>query len=226
MIDLTDVLQKKLGSLGHHLAAFDKALRILQRRLLEEVLPQSWMDHFGVHFIRSSTDELPDRLLVGLASGEPSQLSDWVIEVPHAPWLISTEARAALHLPAARGIWQKLLRRSVFDDLLRRLPRAWIVDLSPLPPSSAIAGLGISSWAHLPRLKSSGQTFRLSFTDSDSLLLGPGSELDLWNAGAIRLLEEGSQGASVSLIPQTKPTIFAHYENHQGRWEMTGAKLS
>jgi len=223
MIDLTDALQKKLGSLGHHLACFDEALRILQRRLIKGRLPRSWIEYLGSLDICPEVDEFPDELIVGLANGDMAPQNGGVIDLPAAPWLISTKAKALLHLPAARSIWQQMLRRSVLEDLVGRLPRAWIVDLTPLPPSAAIAGLGISSWGQLPRLQSSGQILQLDFSDADPLVLGPETELELWRAGANRLIKPSSRAFTVSQVTVEKPSLVARYQRCQGRWEMTSA---
>ncbi|HCN76725.1 MAG TPA: hypothetical protein DIT13_05975, partial [Verrucomicrobiales bacterium] len=68
--------------------------------------------------------------------------------------------QALLRLPALRAFWVAELRASHHAHLLKMTPHVWLMDETPLPPGSVIAGLGIPDWSHLPRLAGTGRRFR------------------------------------------------------------------
>lgn len=69
---------------------------------------------------------------------------DWVaVTPPYKPALEEKLAFALLHHPALRLFWEQALDREVFLHLATIMPRTWILDPAPIPPSATIPGLAI-----------------------------------------------------------------------------------
>ncbi len=73
---------------------------------------------------------------------------DWVaVTPPYKPALEEKLAFALLHHPALRLFWEQALDREVFLHLATIMPRTWILDPAPIPPSATIPGLAIGGRA-------------------------------------------------------------------------------
>ena len=73
---------------------------------------------------------------------------------PYKPALEEKLAFALLHHPALRPFWEQALDRDVFLHLTTLMPRTWILDPAPIPPSATIPGLaiggrGVMNWHDL-----------------------------------------------------------------------------
>ena len=66
---------------------------------------------------------------------------------PYKPALEEKLAFALLHHPALRPFWEKALGLEVFLHLTALMPRTWILDPAPIPPSATIPGLAIGGQA-------------------------------------------------------------------------------
>jgi hypothetical protein len=66
---------------------------------------------------------------------------------PYKPALEEKLAFALLHHPALRPFWELALGREVFLHLATIMPRTWILDPAPIPPSATIPGLTIGGRA-------------------------------------------------------------------------------
>jgi len=66
---------------------------------------------------------------------------------PYKPALEEKLAFALLHHPALRPFWEQALDREVFLHLATIMPRTWILDPAPIPPSATIPGLAIGGRA-------------------------------------------------------------------------------
>jgi hypothetical protein len=60
---------------------------------------------------------------------------------PYKPALEEKLAFALLHHPAVRPFWEQALGSEVFLHLTTIMPRTWILDPAPIPPSATIPGL-------------------------------------------------------------------------------------
>lgn len=69
------------------------------------------------------------------------------ITPPYKPALEEKLAFALLHHPALRPFWEQALDREVFMHLATIMPRTWILDPAPIPPSATIPGLAIGGRA-------------------------------------------------------------------------------
>ena len=73
---------------------------------------------------------------------------------PYKPWMEEKLAFALLHHPMLAGFWSGALGPDVFEHLKRVMPRTWVVDPRPLPPSAIIPdltldGKAVSDWRQL-----------------------------------------------------------------------------
>ncbi len=66
---------------------------------------------------------------------------------PYKPALEEKLAFALLHHPAIRPFWLKELGEQVFLHLTTIMPRTWILDPAPVPPTATIPGLAIGDRA-------------------------------------------------------------------------------
>ena len=60
---------------------------------------------------------------------------------PYKPALEEKLAFGLLHHPALRPFWEHALGREIFLHLTTIMPRTWILDPAPIPPSATIPGL-------------------------------------------------------------------------------------
>lgn len=75
---------------------------------------------------------------------------------PYKPWMEEKLAFALLHHPMLEGFWSGALRPDVFEQLRQVMPKTWVVDPRPLPPSAIIPdltldGKAVSDWRQLAR---------------------------------------------------------------------------
>ena len=73
---------------------------------------------------------------------------------PYKPALEEKSAFALLHHPALRPYWEAALGPDLFTHFTTIMPRTWIVDPAPIPPSAVIPGLllggrALISWNEL-----------------------------------------------------------------------------
>jgi hypothetical protein len=66
---------------------------------------------------------------------------------PYKPALEEKLAFALLHHPSLSPYWQQELGREVFLQLTTVMPRTWVVDPAPIPPSATIPGLSLGGRA-------------------------------------------------------------------------------
>lgn len=158
-------LRKDLPPLGHETALWLRAMRLLRLRLDKGRLPAPLAAFLERWMPRAEPQaELPASFKIRLeasllASGADPALAD-------ARW------HALLRLPGLRAFWMAELRASHYGHLLRMCRRAWLMDETPLPPGSVIAGLGIPDWSHLPRLAGQGRLFsRHEFENGAAVLI-------------------------------------------------------
>ena len=77
-----------------------------------------------------------------------------VVTPPYKPWLEEKLAFAFVHHPMLEPYWKKVLSSETFELLRRHMPRTWVLDPSPIPPTAIIPGLeiqgrAVSSWQDL-----------------------------------------------------------------------------
>jgi len=64
-----------------------------------------------------------------------------VVMPPYKPWLEEKLAFALFHHPVLEPYWKKALPADTFTLLGNLMPRTWVVDPRPVPPSAVIPGL-------------------------------------------------------------------------------------
>ncbi len=73
---------------------------------------------------------------------------------PYKPWMEEKLAFALLHHPMLEPFWTKALGLETFDVFHQLMPKTWILDPRPIPPSAVIpnllmAGSAVSDWHQL-----------------------------------------------------------------------------
>lgn len=88
------------------------------------------------------TDNVPPaRELVAMsARGELAMSPPPVQHLEEKIWL------ALFHMPGLQATWKKLLRGAHYERLKQLIPRGWVVDPAPLPPSAALPWLNVHDW--------------------------------------------------------------------------------
>lgn len=142
--------RRMLESAGYECTRWAAAYRTLHARHAKGRLP-AWFDPWITH-----APQMHEEAITTLQFDADSAGRWWLRSGPAA----STHARAMLHLPILRPFWQQELRQAHFDSLRGLVAPAWLLDDTPLPHGSIIAGLGITSWADF-RLKHHPQHFAL-----------------------------------------------------------------
>ena len=80
---------------------------------------------------------------------------EWVsVTPPYKPALEEKSAFALLHHPALAPFWRNELGEELFVHLTSIMPRTWVVDPAPIPPSAVIPGLSVggrtvTNWSDL-----------------------------------------------------------------------------
>jgi hypothetical protein len=154
--ELPSSVLKHLRPLGHEVVLFQAAAEHLLTRLGKGRFEASLAEQLRLWYpktIPSKNDEEHFTLLV--TEGRYG----WQIMASSLDWLNDPAWAALLHLPALRTFWSAYVRGSHLDHLRQTLPQAWFMDDTPLPPGCVISGLGIASWAELPRLDQQGRGF-------------------------------------------------------------------
>lgn len=212
---------KRVRSLGHHVALWAEALRVLKRRVESDRLPVLWRGHL-LHGLAGVDADLPESMALKVLFPESDPAAWTVVSGPDETLAaLGAPARALLHLPALRKTWAGWLRGSVLEDLRSRLGRAWIVDPTALPPQGALPGLGIARWEDFWRLAGSGRGFRVRFADGDIRALDVEAAEAEWRALADRLAKCALGGAVVEELPvKPGPVMAVAFDLKEGRWEM------
>lgn len=155
-VDLPRPLLKHLRPLGHEILLWQSAAKQLL----------AWMDkgrfpgETGAFLQRwrpqtepaSPPPEGPFTLLLH------EHPEGWRLTQSSLGWVNDPAWAAFLHLPALRSAWSALLRASHLEHLRQMIPQSWLLDDTPPPPGSVIAGLEIPGWSGLPSLR---KRFRL-----------------------------------------------------------------
>ncbi len=141
---------------------------------------------------------------------------------PYKPWMEEKLAFALLHHPMLEGFWAGELGPDVFGHLLQVMPKTWVVDPRPVPPSAIIPdltldGQAVSDWRQFTRatqkqrqcvLKPSG--FSELAWGSRGVVVGHDIPQSAWAAKIEHALEAFS----------STPYVFQAF--HKGRqYEMT-----
>jgi len=80
---------------------------------------------------------------------------EWVaVTPPYKPALEEKSAFALLHHPVLRPFWEKELGAPTFLDLTTIMPRTWLLDPAPIPPTATIpdlqmGGRAVTNWRDL-----------------------------------------------------------------------------
>ncbi len=76
------------------------------------------------------------------------------ITPPYKPWMEEKLAFALLHHPILESFWSKTLGTDTFEMFDRLMPKTWVLDPRPIPPSAIIPdlfldGSAVSDWQQL-----------------------------------------------------------------------------
>ena len=75
---------------------------------------------------------------------------------PYKPWMEEKLALALFHHPLLEAYWERALTPAVQDCLRAVIPKTWVLDPRPLPPSAVLPGLlhnnrAVSDWSWLEK---------------------------------------------------------------------------
>lgn len=159
---------KLLNSLGHVFGRYVEAQKGLMRRGVKEAAGlQPWLE--GAPELSALPEQF--QLVLKVQSGGVKWLgvAGEALEIWNAAiW------PALLRLPILRSFWEQQLRGNVRETLLQVMPKAWLVDPTPLPPGSVVAGLEVADWHQLGSRKGRFATSRrwevaMQFTEAGEL---------------------------------------------------------
>ena len=96
---------------------------------------------------------------------------------PAKPWLEEKMSFALLHHPLLEPFWSRELGPDTFALLRRLMPRTWILDPRPVPPSAVIPGLtagkrAVSDWRDLAALGQKERRFAIKPSGFSELAWG------------------------------------------------------
>jgi hypothetical protein len=136
---------------------------------------------------------------------------------PYKPALEEKLAFALLHHPALRPFWEQALGQEVFLHLTTIMPRTWILDPAPIPPSATIPGLAIGGRAVM-----SWQDLAVATQKERHFVIKPSGFSELaWGSRGVSVGHDMPQGEwagaidkALASFPQT-PYILQEF--HKGR---------
>lgn len=114
------------------------------------------------------TDQIPaaQALLQACAEGQIELDPPPLAHLEEKAWL------ALFHLPALQNWWRQNLRGKYRDELLRLIPRSWLLDDSPLPPHAALPWLNLHSWEEVGQLSQRERRLVLKISGFDERAWG------------------------------------------------------
>lgn len=129
---------------------------------------------------------------------------------------------ALLHLQPLRIFWEQELRRSHVETLLDRLPHAWMLDPTPLPPGAVIPKLELASWQQFV-VKGSYEISSLA--SGKNIALNDSLSAEEWTHALHQALEAFPNRPHVlsESPPPNNPRLFGIYHKQTDRVEMLGA---
>ena len=217
-------LRKRLHSLGHHAVQWAQVLALLQRQTTDGRLPEALAREIENHFIGldriAPTAPTPDPLTLCVRLFHPPR-TDFRVLDDMTQIVTHPASRALLHLPGLQTWWPRHLRASVLADLRRHWPRAWFVDLTPLPPFRTLHGLGLARWADLPQLAHSGWSLAWHVDAGQNGHLSPDSPSEDWHTATQVLLSARPGSAWISELPPPGTDVTLHYTCDHSRWDLT-----
>lgn len=129
---------------------------------------------------------------------------------------------ALLHLRPLRTYWEQVLRHSHVETLLDRLPHAWMLDPTPLPPGAVIPKLELASWQ---QFAPNGSYAIYNPSSGKNIALNDSLSAEEWNHALYQALEAFPNRPHVlsESPPPNNPRLFGIYHKQTDRVEMLGA---
>jgi hypothetical protein len=136
---------------------------------------------------------------------------------PYKPALEEKLAFALLHHPILSSYWQRELGREVYLQLTTVMPRTWVLDPAPIPPSATIPGLSVggravANWSDLATATQKERQFVIKPSGFSELA---------WGSRGVSVGHDLSQtewaaalDSALSSFPQT-PYVLQEF--HKGR---------
>lgn len=152
---------------------------------------------------------------------EAWQQDELVITPAPRPFLEEKLGLALLHHHLLRDFWSETLSREAHRRLMKLVPKSWVVDPAPLPPSAVldgplVGGRPMNDWRDLAQasqkereliLKISG--FHESAWGARSVLLGSDCSREEWQQGVDEALSHGANNLHI-LQEYRKPIRLQH----------------
>lgn len=205
---------KHLRPLGHEIRLFHAAAEALLRRAAKQRLPTG-LSTFLQPWLPEALPETPvhqNRLLLGETD------TGWQLLGSSSIWLNDPIWAALLHLPSLRSHWQAQVRATHLEHLQQLLPPAWLLDATPLPPGSVIAGLGITDWE---RLASTSGDFQIHDATGAITKLRAGEDASVWQEKLRLAMQTSRPVITRTTIPKT--WLLADYSTEADQILLTHA---
>ena len=208
---------RQLRPLGHQVTLWRDAATLLHGRLQKGKLAASLQSFLQRWAPREAPEAIPgtfELVLTQAAEGAPVSLHSASFSFP-----ADLQWRALLHLPAMQSLWAGDLRGSHLQNLLKVVPRAWMIDSAPLSPGAVIGGLGASSWEAF-----AASTFDPTGFSLHSIATGRGQQPQSATEWKEAILENLG-GSETLLVEQPKAAIWwlARYARSDGHIDLAEA---
>jgi hypothetical protein len=140
-----------------------------------------------------------------------------IVTPPYKPALEEKSSFALLHHPILRSYWREQLGEDSFLQLSTVMPRTWLLDPAPVPPSATIPGLSIgdravANWRELARATQKERHLVLKPSGFSALA---------WGSRGVTIGHDLSQSEWASAIDQAlaafSHTPYVLQEFHKGR---------
>lgn len=136
---------------------------------------------------------------------------------PYKPWMEEKLAFALLHHPILEPFWSKVLGQDTLELLLNLMPRTWILDPAPLPPSATIphlrpGGRAVADW----------KTLEMATQKERQYVIKPSGFSELaWGSRGVSVGHDLSQSEWAAAITHAlssfSTTPYVLQEFHKGR---------
>jgi hypothetical protein len=159
-----------------------------------------------------------------------------IVTPPYKAWMEEKLAFSLVHHPMLEPYWEKSVGNETFDLLRRLMPKTWVLDPRPIPPTAIIPGLkvngcAVNRWQDLEETTQKERQFVIKPSGFSELAWGSrgvfvGHDLSQteWSEALQSALDAFSTTPSVlQVFHKGRRVTMEYYDEQNGNWEsMTG----